>query len=164
MVVFDACFAGQIWKPATQTQEETAEYKPNKKTLQFTFGFNSFGQGIGSSMNFVNTQDDFDPLVYAKTKMKNRSRIIFTSGDEPVLDSWVKPDGTISEHSPFADAFIRALQTKGNDGKVLISTEFIPFIDKLKPQSQRGKLSGSDADFVFILSDKKPVQPVKDSR
>lgn len=155
MVVFDICYGGVIWKPVQlQKIEETAKYQANP--FDFASDFKYSGPNVGLSFDFANEIDDNEPRIYAKKKMKNKSRIVMTSGDKPVYDSWLKPDGNLSDHSPFADAFIRALQTKGSDDKVLITPEFVPFIDKLDPMPQRGRLSGSDGDFVFVLSEPKP--------
>lgn len=155
MIVFDICYGGVIWKPVQiQKIEETAKYKT--KPIDETPEWKLTGPNIGISLDFTNAFDDNEPRIYAKKKMKNKSRIVMTSGDKPVYDSLVKPDGRLSDHSPFADAFIRALQTKGSDDKVLITPEFVPFIDKLDPMPQRGRLSGSDGDFVFVLAETKP--------
>ena len=64
-------------------------------------------------------------------------------------------DGSLSNNSPFADAFLQALRTDGGDDKVLITGEIVPFIDKLDIEPQKGKLSGSDGDFVFVMPEQR---------
>jgi len=154
MVVFDACYAGQVWQPSVQLIQEVAA---GPRGLQ-PFARLSRPPALRPGASFVNAVYEVGPQaelptgVYAKRKMKNRARVILTSGDKPVFDSWRRPDGTLSSHSPFADAFLGALRTGGGEDNVLITSEIIPFIDKLTPEPQKGRLSNSDGDFVFVHS------------
>ncbi len=155
MVVFDACYAGQVWKPSIQLVQDVA-LAPIEDKMLFEEFTRKPTRLIGAS--FIDNDhpeslpSDIPTGVYAKRKMKNRTRVILTSGDKPVLDSWRKPNGTLSDHSPFADAFLNALRTSGGEDGVLITPEIVPYIDKLTPEPQKGRLSNSDGDFVFIYS------------
>ena len=163
MVVFDACYAGTAWKPTVQLIQETA-FSPKKNDEFITADLISpFSRNVGKSgFDFLANGEIWNAekaqisrLAYAKRKMKSRSRIILTSGDKPVADAWRKDDGSLSNNSPFADAFLQALRTDGGDDKVLITGEIVPFIDKLDIEPQKGKLSGSDGDFVFVMPEQR---------
>lgn len=97
----------------------------------------------------------FNRDKYIKEKLGKYTRIIFTSGAKTV------PDGYAGSHSPFAIEFLEALQTNGNireqdQDEVLTTGEiFTNFLDKLETKPQRGKLSGSDGDFIFAVPKKR---------
>lgn len=164
MVVFDACFAGQVWKPGLQLIKETA-WAPGREEGPFTTAVMSRPSADNSivirSASFDRpnagdaAQTQLSPHAYAKRLMKSRSRRVITSGDKPVLDSWKRADGTLSNNSPFADAFLRALRTGGGEDRVLSNVKIAPFIDKLTPEPEAGRLSGSDGAFVFVSEPKK---------
>lgn len=159
MVVFDACYSGQVWQPGMQLIQETAAAPANNwgifRNASFTLppgaGSFSFDEDDGQILK----QPQIPPHVYAKRLMKNRSRKVMTSSDKPVLDSWRRPDGSLSNNSPFADAFLKALRTGGGEDRVLSSWTIVPYIDKLTPEPQTGKLSGSDGAFVFVSAPKE---------
>lgn len=162
MVVFDACYAGQIWKPSIQLVQENA-FLPGvtNDSAIADFEMPPFIRNIGAAGGLPNLAEnnltdspELSKLAYARRKMKERSRRVLTSGDKPVFDSWKKSDGTRSDNSPFADAFLRALRTDGGDLGVLITAQIVPFIDKLPIEPQVGKLSRSNGDFVFVKPDK----------
>jgi hypothetical protein len=157
MVVFDACFAGQIWQPKIQIIQETATLPPSNSPSQMASTFPRRYPATGSysfATNYtsLSRQQELSTLAYAKRIMKSRARRVLTSGDKPVLDAWRKPDGVLSNHSPFADGFLRALRSDAGSDKVLTAAEIKPFIDKLIPEPQVGKLSGAAGDVVFILA------------
>ncbi len=162
MVVFDACYAGTAWKPTVQLIQETA-FSPNKTDevltadliVPYKRNVGKSGFDFSEDENWFSEKTQISRLAYAKRKMKKRSRIILTSGDKPVADAWRKEDGSLSNNSPFADAFLQALRTDGGSDRVLITGEIVPFIDKLDVEPQKGRLSGSDGDFVFVLPDKR---------
>lgn len=167
MVVFDACYAGQIWKPSIQLVQENASL-PNKSgdSAIADFDFSPLVRNVGASGRLLNFTDSnsnvlsqISKLAYAKRKMKERTRRVLTSGDKPVFDSWKKADGTRSSNSPFADGLLRALRTDGGELGVLVTAQIVPFIDKLAREPQIGKLSGSDGDFVFVKPDKSIASP-----
>lgn len=166
MIVFDACYAGQIWKASIQPIQETASL-PNKTnySAMTDFEISPFIRNYGASSKSLNLEEnnlfnvqEISKLAYAKRKMKERSRRVLTSGDKPVFDSWKKKDGTRSNNSPFADAFLKALKTSGGGNEVLITAEIVPHIDELPIEPQVGKISGSDGDFVFVKPDKTSVK------
>lgn len=166
MIVFDACYAGQIWKASVQPIQEIASLLNKTNYSAITdFEMSPFIRNYGASSKLLNLVEDnlfnvqeISKLAYAKRKMKERSRRVLTSGDKPVFDSWKKKDGTRSNNSPFADAFLRALRTDGGDWEVLITAHIVPFIDKLPIEPQVGKISGSNGDFVFVKPDKTSVK------
>jgi hypothetical protein len=94
---------------------------------------------------------------YIQENMGRRRRVIFTSGDKPVLDAWRLPDGSLSANSPFAHSFLEALKQGGRNHDVLLGVEIVPFILNLEPRPQDGVLSGTNGDFVFV----KPVKEKK---
>jgi hypothetical protein len=105
---------------------------------------------------FAAPQDQVDVYAqlpksaYIKRKIKTRTRIIFTAGDRPVYD------GEKDKHSPFARAFLDALDQGGSNKYGILSTgEIYSKLDALVSEPQRGSLSGSDGDFVFIASRSK---------
>jgi hypothetical protein len=161
MVVFDACYAGDIWKPSIQLIQENAFFKDELRDLLIAGLIEPYTRKIVMPDKFLQPAltDSFNAaqiskLAYAKRKMKDRSRRVLTSGDKPVPDGWRRSDGSMSDNSPFADAFLQALRTSGGNFGVLITPEIVPFIDKLQNEPQIGKLSGSNGDFVFVRPDK----------
>jgi hypothetical protein len=86
--------------------------------------------------------------AYIKRKMKSRTRILFTSGDGPVYE------GDPAGHSPFARAFLEALDQGGAKFDVLTTAEIYLKVDALNSEPGRGSLSGSDGDFIFIAPEK----------
>lgn len=46
------------------------------------------------------------------------------------------------------------MKSNGGKNEVLITSEIIPFFDDLDEEPQKGKLSDSDGDFVFV----RPVE------
>lgn len=161
MVIFDACYAGKMWEPSIQFIQENAALPTEKYDSTIAdFEMPSFIRNVGASVNLLNLaanslidEPKISKLAYAKRKMKQRTRRVVTSGDKPVFDSWKKKDGTSSNNSPFADAFLQALRTDGGKNEILITAEIIPHIDELKPEPQVGKLSRSTGDFVFVKLD-----------
>lgn len=168
MVVFDACFAGQIWSPATMKPlEETSRNKLMKDDdVAAAFAPLALGSGHGPNQYSFASVESTDPQMsrerYIRQRMGHRSRVMYTSGGEAVPDGYCeeKVDGVCrkySDHSPFAAKFIEALRKNGNHFNVLTGYEMIPFFTTLDTQKVvKGKLDDlSDGDFVFIAPEKK---------
>ncbi|MDH3492793.1 MAG: hypothetical protein OEM82_04525, partial [Acidobacteriota bacterium] len=111
---------------------------------------------------FSYDQDKLTRFRYAKREMGSRSRSIITSGDRPVYDSVSLGDGTISDHSPFAIAFLEALRTDGGELEVLTIAGIKLKIDGLEIRPQIGRLSGTDGEFAFVKRDKRAMKTESD--
>lgn len=159
MIMFDACFAGKIWEaPIVLTKQVGSfENRDNENYNSVNSGYNgqnTYGVNfLKSNYNPSNTLQNLNKFQYAKWVMKNKSFIIVTSGDKPVYDYWIKPDGTKSTNSPFADAFLRALKNNGGDDEVIDQSDYKPLIKNLEIEPQLGNLEGTDGDFVFVKRD-----------
>lgn len=158
MVIFDACYAGKIWEPATVLRKQIGNliFPENENHLFEKVAFSQQSNNsklLTSSFvvnNLWNTRQDLSKFQYAKRIMKNKTRIIVTSGNRPVDDWFMREDGTKSDYSPFAYQFLKALQTNGGEDEVLTSSDYKPFIDKLQVEPTIGNLEGSDGDFAFV--------------
>ena len=154
-VVIDACYAGQIWQwkgaqpvPTVAfdfTNQNGERSKRSVADLNFRFEPVVFNQTEPNQEKRMYSQ--ISKSEYIKRKMKNRTRIIFTSGDKPVYD------GKPGDHSPFARYFLDALSYGGAKYGVLTTGEIFLKVDALEPEPQRGTLSSSDGDFVFVRLD-----------
>jgi hypothetical protein len=142
-VVFDACYAGVIWKPSVIIQKSASLPRLHKDDFMASID----PLGILASFAALNSS----PKVF----MKERSRVSMTSGDEPVLDARLRPDGTYSDHSPFAEDFLRALRSNGNteaNHDDILTTKEIEQFTIGSQKTERGIFGGerADGDFVFI--------------
>lgn len=153
MTVFDACYAGQIWKPAVTTITRTASTdKPRSESF---VARRNIGKSAAVDESLILDSLPSDRLIFAKRTMNNFSRIVLTSGKRPVLDAFKKSDGTMSTNSPFADAFLKALREGGRNYGVLTGNEILTYVIGLPVQPMKGQMGGSDGDFVFVPAGRK---------
>jgi Caspase domain len=156
MIVFDACFSGQIWKPKVLPLKEMALAPPPRPPSFITA---SFGNAFAPAGTYL---ADMSRARYIRQNLGSRSRVVFTSGGEAVPDGYceeLKDQICIkySEHSPFAAKFIEALKQNGKNFNVLLGYEMIPYFKTLdKQRVEKGRLDDiSDGDFLFIAPSEK---------
>lgn len=86
---------------------------------------------------------------YVATKMNLTTRKVLTAGG--LTYTW---DGTAGKHSPFVNAFVKSLDTMGDDDGILTTKEIYNKLEKLKkPTPRRGKFSEKDdydSEFLFV--------------
>lgn len=136
-VVYDACFAGLVWKPSIRLEK----YASNSAIVRR----DDLLAAIHPS-EFIST---LKALTNPKERMGNRTRMAMASGDVEVPDAKREATGELTKHSPFAEQFLAALRSDEKD-KVLESGEICyKFMRDLNPLPLWGRFGG-DGDFVFI--------------
>ena len=121
MVVFDACFAGRLWRPAyTLVKSDLATnriIRPSPlSSIPGTFGF--------APGNFDDDKLTKDELI--GRELAERSRVVLTSGWDVVSDG--KP-GT---NSPFAKQFLNALRKAPDENGLLTLTDIMSHVKRVK--------------------------------
>lgn len=151
MTVFDACFAGQIWKPAVATYSRRASIDLSDDRPMFA-SLDRPSRGVGKRFESIfETERILDErLVFAKRTMATQSRIVLTSGNRPVLDAFRRADGSLSRNSPFADKLLEVLREGGRNFNVLTANEIYTAVLGLPVQPMVGQMGGTDGDFVFV--------------
>jgi len=88
---------------------------------------------------------EIDDLV--ATKLQYRTRRYLTSGGKEYV-----PDGEKGHHSPFANEFIKALDSHGNKDGILTIGEINQYVEHVKPNPQNGAFGDNElgSDFLFI--------------
>jgi len=142
MTVFDACFAGQIWRPSvTFVKSELALIESPRRQIQRKSVLSKAILGLPSRVRFVNAfyqQDDDkltkDELIYRE--LKNYSYIVLTSGHNIVSDG--KP-GT---NSPFAKQFLEALRKGADENGLLTLPDIMRYVKRArnKTPSELGRI------------------------
>lgn len=159
MIVLDACFSGQIWRPKVLPLKELAFINGSSQEMYAAVRRGGPNAGLDEAGSLV---AEMSRTKYIRQNLGKRSRVVFTSGGEAVPDGYCEEykDGLCvrySEHSPFAAKFIEALKQNGKNFNVLLGYEMIPFFKTLDRQRvEKGRLDDiSDGDFLFIAPSEK---------
>lgn len=89
---------------------------------------------------------DVSDIEFIERKLKGKTRRLFTSGGKEYV-----PDGEPGRHSPFAARFIKALESRGINDRILTTDEIFSFLERATPQPHRGLFTADGAaDFIFV--------------
>ena len=158
MVVFDACFAGRVWRPAftlikSDMASNDTERRPAQLSGRSVFAFYPGGTG----RNWFDDKLTKDEMI--SRELSERSRVVLTSGWDVVSDG--KP-GT---NSPFAKQFITALRKAPDENGLVTLTDIMSYVKRVKnktpPELGRiDKLGGKNTGgFVFCQGGCGTVSP-----
>ena len=126
MVVFDACFAGRLWRPAyTLVKSDLAlnGYEQRKASSGIP-GVFSFAQRSGSQRIFDDDKLSKDEMI--SRELSERSRVILTSGWDTVSD------GKPGSNSPFAKQFVAALRKGADENGLITLTDIMSYVKRVK--------------------------------
>ncbi|MBI1307770.1 MAG: hypothetical protein GC181_14295 [Bacteroidetes bacterium] len=90
--------------------------------------------------------NDVETAMMISEKMNKRTRIVLASGSLNTV-----PDGYRGKHSPFAAKLISALESKGGDRGVILSTQLYESVQWLPSKPFLGELFGNESGAEFLL-------------
>lgn len=134
MVVFDACFAGQIWSPSmvlvqdTLAQIDLQKYQ-NSSPIFSKFPIFGFQPRQPIAVQNVSNNSDDNKLTKDELiarELKDVSRVVLTSGHDVVSDG--KP-GT---NSPFAAQFLEALKKGADENGLVTLPDIMRFVKRAR--------------------------------
>ncbi len=124
MVVFDACFAGRMWRPAfTLVKSDLVSNSFERRSRSSIPGVYSF---VPASYRSSNQDDKLSKDEMISRELSDRSRVILTSGWDVVSDG--KP-GT---NSPFAKQFVAALRKGADENGLITLTDIMSYVKRVK--------------------------------
>ena len=159
MVVFDACFAGRLWRPAyTLVKSEVAADRLVRPSSL---------SSIPGVFAFAPAGPDDDKLTKDELitrELAERSRVVLTSGWDVVSDG--KP-GT---NSPFAKQFLNALRKAPDENGLVTLTDIMSYVKRVKNRTppELGRIDSLGAKnsggFVFCQGGCSTPEVVETSR